>query len=176
MAQDEDGKSSIVRFKWGDVLSDEYPDFEMWVEDRMTSILGAKVGAAPQVVNHHYNASASGASSTQRDQGAQRSAGVTSSVDESKHALSTLQKCALKGWSGCMTDYGLARVWSKLESTSDPHELRLYIEEAWQESLDALGIEDGEVNRIYWNDKTLKEWKRCEFAPGGGSLNWAHMM
>ena len=55
MAQEADGKASIVRFQWGDVLSEEYPEFERWLEDRVNTVLGAKAVSSPQVVHYHQH-------------------------------------------------------------------------------------------------------------------------
>ena len=67
-------------------------------------------------------------------------------------------------------------VWTELQSTNDVDDARSYINTAWDESRKTLNLGKDECNDFFLEDQTVKDWKKCKFAPGGMIPVWEYLM
>lgn len=168
------------------VLTDGLPALQQWLEGRLDTVLGPQNGGAGtnavvQNVTYQYNKPPPGTTpfgnTTQEAESGVGSTQSTSTTNKSdKGELSPLQLAALKGWSRAVYDHELPVIWSQLQGTNDVDDARTYINDAWDKSRKELGLDIGECTSFYLEDQTVKDWKKCKFAPGGSIPVWEYLM
>ena len=180
---DSTKSKSVAEMVVEPVFGDDSPAFGKWLEGRLNTTLGLPPASVVQtIVNNVYKYPEAPPSQSPFAAGGTPGGGAVPSQDgasatkRDKAALSPLQKSALKGFSQALHDHELAEVWSKLETTSEPSEIRRYVNEAWENSRQELGLDLGECTSFFMEDTTLKEWKKVEFAPGGAIPVWDYLM
>ena len=169
---------SVMEMTLAPIYRDDTPQLSKWLDGRLLTILGPSAAAMAPVVNNVWTLPdglppKEGGTTTSNSE--ERGGGTTSASSD-KAALSPLQISALKGYCNTMFEHGIPEVWTKMGTTNEVEELRRYIDDAWEESRKALGIDEGECNKFFLDDQTIKEWKKGNFAPGGAVLVWEHLM
>jgi hypothetical protein len=171
------------------VLTDGYEHLKKWLEGRLETTLGpgpagGRANPIVQNVNHYHGVQPDGQSPFV---GQGNSSGImggsvdhepstASSGKADKGALSPLQIAALKGWCNAIWEHELPMIWTELQSTNDVDDARTYLDDAWEESRKALNLDKSECNHFFLEDQTVKDWKKCKFAPGGSIPVWEYLM
>ena len=185
-SQDGSTKKSIKEMVLEPVLADGLQPFQQWLEGRLDTVLGPATAendnnVVVQHVTHQYNQPPPGSSpygeSHQSFNGGASGTNEPSTMNKNeKGVLSTLQLAALRGWARAVYVHELPAIWSQLQSTNDVDDARTYINAAWEKSRIELGLDIGECNSFYLEDQTIKDWKKCKFAPGGSVPVWEYFM
>ena len=169
------------------VLTDGYEHLKKWLEGRLETTLGpgpagGKANPIVQNVNHYHGVQPDGHSpyvgqgSSSTGGLADQEHGTVSGGKSEKGALSVLQVAALKGWCQAVWDHELPMLWTELQSTNDVEDARSYFNTAWDESRKTLNLGQDECNDFFLEDQTVKDWKKCKFAPGGMIPVWEYLM
>ena len=156
------------------IFQADHPGLDRWIAERLVTTLGPRASVSPpSVVNHYHPPPQQNSGNGGSHQGGDTTT-VTGSTD--KGALSNTLIAKLKGWCHTLFPHGIPKVWEKLGSTTDVDEQRDFIMKAFEDARVKLGIDEGEYNRIYLDDNTVKDWKKGKFAPGGVILVYESLM
>ena len=168
------------------VLTDGLPELQQWLEGRLDTVLGPSSGGADtnavvQNVTYQYNKpppgpSPFGTTSQTNETGDQTIYSIPTANKSDKGELSPLQLAGLKGWARAVHNHELPTIWTQLQGTNDVDDARRYINHAWDKSRKELGLDIGECTSFYLEDQTIKDWKKCKFAPGGPIPVWDYLM
>ena len=163
------------------VLTDGYEHLKKWLEGRLETTLGpgpagGKANPIVQNVNHYHGVQPDSQGSSPMGGSADQEIGTVSGGKADKGALSVLQVAALKGWCQAVWDHELPMLWTELQSTNDVEDARSYFNTAWDESRKTLNLGKDECNDFFLEDQTVKDWKKCKFAPGGMIPVWEYLM
>ena len=98
-------------------------------------------------------------------------------VEAADKEISRQLKAKLMGFCHAAHESMLPVLWTEVgKAGTNNEEIRDLFMAAWEESQAALSIDHSECYPFYLEDKTIKDWRTGNFAPGGLLLVYEYLM